>query len=184
MLQEGTQAYHIVAYEFAGRRRAVEVIDLIRKAGGSHHYKVTAWAVVEVDDNGQAHVSQSGHGGMGTAVGSAAGALLGLIGGPAGLLVWTLGGALVGGLAGKFMGRYFDEEELKAMTAGMGPNASAIIVIVQDTLMAGMAGALDKYGAKVVTVTLSSHLLGEMATYEAIGLGENTKMTRHGLLLA
>ena len=95
MSQGNSQAYHIVAYEFAGQKRAKEVIDLIKQGGRANEYKVPAWAVMEVDDNGKTHIHQSGHGGIGTAIGTGAGALLGLVGGPAGLLVWTLGGALI-----------------------------------------------------------------------------------------
>jgi uncharacterized membrane protein len=172
MSQENPQAYHIVAYEFAGRKRAKEVVDLIRKGGRQNDYKVPAWAVVEVDDNGKAHVSQSGHGGVGTAVGTGVGALLGLVGGPAGLLVWALGGALIGGLAGKYMGHHFDTDQLKALTVSMGPNTSAIIVVVEDKMVEGMEKALDEYGAQVVTVTLGSQISGEMASYAAVDLGE------------
>ena len=175
MAQENAQAYHIVAYEFDGYKRAKEVVDLIRKGGRANDYKVPAWAVVEVDDKGKAHVSQSGHGGVGTAVGTGVGALLGLVGGPAGLLVWALGGALIGGLAGKFMGHHFDTNELKALTVDMGPNTSAIIVIVEDKQIEGMENALDEYGAKVVTVTMGSQLSGEMATYAAVSLGDNAE---------
>jgi uncharacterized membrane protein len=175
MSQDKPQAYHIVAYEFAGRKRAKEVVDLIRKGGRANEYKVPAWAVVEVDDSGKAHVSQSGHGGVGTAVGTGVGALLGLVGGPAGLLVWALGGALIGGLAGKFMGHHFDTNQLKAMTVDMGPNTSAIIVVVEDTMVEKMQKGLDEYGAKVVTVTLGSQISGEMESYAAVDLGENAE---------
>lgn len=175
MAQEKAQAYHIVAYEFEGRKRAKEVVDLIRKGGRANDYKVPAWAVVEVDDNGKAHVSQSGHGGVGTGVGVGVGALLGLIGGPAGLLVWALGGALIGGLAGKYMGHHFDTNELKALTVGMSANTSAIIVVVEDKQIEEMEKALDEYDAKVVTVTMGSQLSGEMATYAAVSLGDNAE---------
>ena len=175
MAQEATQAYHVVAYEFAGRKRAKEVVDLIRKGGRANDYKVQAWAVIEVDDYGKAHVHQSGHGGVGTAVGTGVGALLGLVGGPAGLLVWTLGGALIGGVAGKHMGHHFDTDELKALTVDMGPNTSAIIVVVEDKQIESMGKALDEYGAKVVTVTMGSQLSGEMASYAAVGLGDNAE---------
>ena len=175
MSQEQSQVYHIVAYEFAGRKRAKEVVDLIKGAGRANDYKVPAWAVVEVDEQGKAHVHQSGHGGIGTAIGTGAGALLGLVGGPAGLLVWTLGGALIGGLAGKYFGHQFDPDALKALTVDMGPNTSAILVVVEDKLASQMTGAMDQYGAKVVTVTLGSQLSGEVATYAAVGMGENAE---------
>ena len=57
----------------------------------------------------------------------------------------------------------------------MGPNTSAIIVVVEDKQIEEMEKALDEYGAKVVTVTMGSQLSGEMATYAAVSLGENAE---------
>ena len=55
----------------------------------------------------------------------------------------------------------------------MGPNTSAILVVVEDKLAEQMANSMDQYGAKVVTVTLGSQLSGEVASYAAVGVGEN-----------
>ncbi len=60
----------------------------------------------------------------------------------------------------------------------MGPNTSAIIVVVEDKQIEDMEKALDEYGAKVVTVTMGSQLSGEMATYAAVSLGENAETRR------
>ena len=164
MSQEKSGVFHIIAFEFAGRERAEQVVGLLKKGGRAEDYKVAAWAVVEVDDKGKAHVKQSGHGGVGTAAGVGVGALLGLIGGPAGLLVWTLGGALLGGVAGKYLGHHFDKDELKALTTDMAPNTSAIIAVVEDKASEAMVKAMGPYDAKVVTLTLGSQLSGEVAT--------------------
>ena len=172
MTQEYTQVYHVVAYEFAGRDRALQVAELVRKGSRAADYKVAAWAVVEIDDRGKARVRQSGHGGKGTALGMGAGALLGLIGGPAGLLVWTLGGALIGGLAGKYMGQQFDPDVLKTLTMDMGPNTSAILVVIEDKLAQSVADEMGQFGAKVVTLTLGSQLSGEVATFGAVSLAD------------
>lgn len=174
MSTDYTQVYHVVAYEFDGRDRALQVAEMVRKGSRAGDYKVAAWAVVEIDDRGKAHVRQSGHGGKGTALGMGAGALLGLVGGPAGLLVWTVGGALVGGLAGKFMGHQFDPDALKELTVGMGPNTSAILVVIEDKLAQEVATEMGQYGAKVVTLTLGSQLSGEMASFAAVSLSDVT----------
>lgn len=175
MTMDYAQVYHVVAYEFAGQDRALQVVDLVRKGGRAADYKVAAWAVVEIDERGKARVRQSGHGGKGTALGMGAGALLGLIGGPAGLLVWTLGGALLGGLAGKYMGQQFDPDTLKALTVDMGPNSSAILVVIEDKAAQAVADELGQFGAKVVTLTLGSQLSGELASFGAVSLAEVTE---------
>ncbi|WP_374688977.1 DUF1269 domain-containing protein [Promineifilum sp.] len=174
MTQQQPIAYHLVAYEFAGRDRAAQVVDIVRKERRAGGYKVAAWAVLEVDERGKSNVRQSGSGGMGAVLGGSGGALLSLIGGPAGLLAWALGGALVGGLAGKHFGRLFDVNQLKAIGAGMEPNSSALVVIVEDTALQKLAGEMGEMGAAVISLTIGSQLSGEVAQFAAIELGEES----------
>ncbi len=172
MSNEESQAYRVLAIEFTGQDRAKQVADLVNKYQKSAGIKVKAWAVVEVDDKGKAHVKQSGHGGVGTATGMGIGALLGLIGGPAGLLVWALGGALVGGLAGKYMGHQFDSDEIKALAASMEPNTSGLIVIAEDKVVENLTDELSDSGGQFVSVTLGSQLTGELANVQAVNIGD------------
>ncbi len=172
MSNEESQAYRVLAIEFTGQDRAKQVADLVNKYQKSAGIKVKAWAVVEVDDKGKAHVKQSGHGGVGTATGMGVGALLGLIGGPAGLLVWALGGALVGGLAGKYMGHQFDSDEIKALAASMEPNTSGLIVIAEDKVVENLTDELSDSGGQFVSVTLGSQLTGELANVQAVSIGD------------
>lgn len=172
MTEQKASAYHLVAVEFAGQDRAKQVIDLVRREGRGPDYKVAAWAVLEVDHKGKSHVTQSGHGGKGAAAGAGTGLVLGLIGGPAGLLAWALGGALIGGLAGKFMGQGFDTEQLKAIGAGMEPNSSALVVIIEDKAMAKFAAEMGSPEAQIVTLSIGSQLSGELEQVAAINLGE------------
>lgn len=171
MTEPTATAYHLVAVEFAGQDRAKQVVDLVRREHRGSDYKVAAWAVLEVDHKGKSHVTQSGHGGKGAAVGAGTGVVLGLIGGPAGLLAWALGGALVGGLAGKFMGHGFDSDQLKAIGAGMQPNSSALVVLIEDKGMERFAAEMGTPDAQIVTVSIGSQLSGELAQVAAIDLG-------------
>jgi uncharacterized membrane protein len=170
--QQQPAVYHLVAYQFAGKDRAGQVVDLIKSNQRAADYKVATWAVIEVNDRGKTKVKQMGRGGMGTAAGVSVGAVLGLLGGPAGLLIWSLGGALAGGVAGKYLGHQFDSDTLKAIGAGMAPNTSAIIVIIQDKAAEKLAAELGEYDATVLTVTLGDQVSGEVASYGAVSLGE------------
>lgn len=172
MTEQTASAYHLVAVEFAGQNRAKQVVDLVRRDHRGSDYKVAAWAVLEVDGKGKSHVTQSGHGKKGAAVGAGTGVVLGLIGGPAGLLAWALGGALVGGLTGKFMGHGFDSDQLKAIGAGMQPNTSALVVIIEDTGMERFAAEMGSPDAQIVTVSIGSQLSGELEQVAVIDLGE------------
>lgn len=172
MSKNESQAYRLLAIEFAGQDRAKQVADLINKYQKSAGIKVKAWAVVEVDEKGKAHVKQSGHGGVGAATGVGVGALLGLIGGPAGLLIWTLGGALVGGLAGKYMGHQFNADEIKALAATMAPNTSGLLIIAEDKIVEDLTDELSDSGGEFVSVTLGSQLTGELASVQAVAIGD------------
>ncbi len=55
---------------------------------------------------------EPGHGGVGAVLGGAAGGLLALIGGPVGILAWVVGGAVIGGVAGKYLGRVIKKGDL------------------------------------------------------------------------
>ena len=112
---------------------------------------------------------------MGATLGLGGGAVLGLIGGPAGLLAWALGGALLGGVSGKFLGHQFDAAQLKAIGAGMEPNSSALVVVIEDKAAAQMAADLGVADAQVVTMTLGSQLSGEVAQFAAVDLGEDVE---------
>ena len=67
---------------------------------------------------------------MGGTVGAVTGGLLGLIGGPVGVLAWAVGGAVVGGVAGHYMGRPISKGDLQeigdalvAFSEGSGASA-------------------------------------------------------------
>lgn len=168
----GTEVYRLVVIQFEGQDRAGQVVDLVKKQEKKADYDVKAWAVVRVDDKGKAHVEQSGHGGWGAAIGGGTGLLLGLIGGPAGLLIWALGGALVGGLAGKYLGHQFDEDQLKAAAATMLPNTSGLIMVIEDTLVEKVAEQYGAEGGQIVVVDMADQLSGEFAEVTAVDLGD------------
>jgi uncharacterized membrane protein len=172
MAEENPEVYHILVFQFEGRSRAKQVVQLLKKGQRGREYKVPAWAVIDVDERGKAHIRQSGRGGKGAGIGAGVGVVLGLIGGPAGLLAWTLGSALVGGVAGKLMGREFDQDQLKALAVGMEPNTSAIMVVIENKAAESAAKAMQEFDAKVVTLTLGSQVSGELAHFESVDLGE------------
>jgi uncharacterized membrane protein len=166
------EAYRIAIIKFAGQDRAKQVVDLVKKQEKKLDLEVKAWAVVEVNEKGKMDVKQQGHGGWGAAIGGGTGVLLGLIGGPAGLLVWALGGALVGGLAGKYLGHQFDEDELKAVAAAMEPNTSGLILVVEDQLVEKVADELGVDDGEILTITLADQISGEMETVAAVDIGD------------
>lgn len=159
--------YNIVAFNFAGKDAAKDAIKEAKKAGALDGYAIVVEAIVEQDEKGKVHLHEPGHGIAGGVVGAAGGALLGLIGGPAGLLAWTVGGAVVGGAAGKYLGRPISKGDLKEIGEAMTPDTSAFLLLLEDTQTEDVVKSMSGYSAAVVTLTVGDELSGQIASYVA-----------------
>lgn len=159
--------YNIVAFNFAGKDTAKDTIKEAKKAGALDGYDIVVEAIVEQDEKGKVHLHEPGHGIAGGAVGAVAGGLLGLIGGPAGLLAWTVGGAVVGGAAGKYLGRPIAKGDLKEIGESMSPDTSAFLLLLEDTQTEDVVKSMSGYSAAVVTLTVGDELSGQIASYVA-----------------
>ena len=105
-MSNDSAVYNILAFVFDGQDTAKQTLKDAKSAGAFDGYDIVAQAIIEQDAKGKVHVHEPGHGGLGAALGSVAGGLLSLIGGPVGFLTWVVGGAVVGGVAGKYLGRF------------------------------------------------------------------------------
>jgi uncharacterized membrane protein len=113
------------------------------------------------------HFHETGKGGMGAAIGGVAGGLLGLIGGPVGLLAWAVGGAVVGGAAGKYLGRPIAKGDLKEIGEAMQPDSSAFLMLLEDKDSEAVIKSMSGYSANVVTLTVGDELSGQLASLTA-----------------
>ena len=165
--QETATIYHILAFTFPGKDRAAEVAKTLKIGAKDAGLKIVAGAVIEVDERGKTRVHQPGRGGMGTTLGLVTGGILGLVGGPAGLLVWAAGGALIGGVAGKYLGRNLPQDALEQLGQQMAPNTSAILAIAEDRNAESVINGMEGYNATIVTLTVGDQLSGEIAQYIA-----------------
>ncbi|MCA9949710.1 MAG: DUF1269 domain-containing protein [Anaerolineales bacterium] len=161
--KEKSAVFNILAFNFAGEKTAEETVKEIKKSGALDGQIIVAEAIVSVDEKGKSHIHEPGHGIAGGTVGAVAGGLLGLIGGPAGLLAWTVGGAVVGGAAGKYLGRPFSKGDLKEIGDAMQPDTSAFLLLVEDWASETVINKLDGFNANVVTLTVGDELSGEIA---------------------
>ncbi|MEZ4518716.1 MAG: DUF1269 domain-containing protein [Chloroflexota bacterium] len=161
--KEKSAVYNILAFNFAGEKSAEEAVKEIKKSGALEGQAIVAEAIVSVDEKGKPHIHEPGHGTLGAGVGAAGGGLLGLIGGPAGLLAWAIGGAVIGGVAGKYLGRPFPKEDLKEIGEQMLPDTSAFLLLVEDVESEAIIGKMQGVSANVVTLTVGDELSGEIA---------------------
>jgi uncharacterized membrane protein len=165
--KEEASIFNILAFTFAGEKTAGETVKEVKKSGLLDGQSIVVEAVVSVDEKGKTHIHEPGHGVLGGTVGAVGGGLLGLIGGPAGLLAWTVGGAVVGGAAGKYLGRPFSKGDLKAVGDAMQPDTSAFMLLVEDWASETVINKLDGFNANVITLTVGDELSGEIAQFVA-----------------
>ena len=165
--KESSAVYNILAFNFAGQDTANETVKEIKDSGALEGYDIVAQAVVEQDVKGKVHIHEPGRGGVGATVGAVGGGLLALIGGPAGVLAWMVGGAVVGGVAGHYLGRPISKGDLKEIGDAMSPDSSAFLLLLEDTYSEDVVDSLSGYNANVVTLTVGDELSGQIASYVA-----------------
>jgi uncharacterized membrane protein len=165
--KESSGVYNILAFNFAGQDTAGEIVEEIKDSGVLEGYDIVAQAVVEQDAEGKVHIHEPGRGGVGATIGAVGGGLLGLIGGPVGVLAWVVGGAVVGGVAGHYLGRPISKGDLEEIGEAMSPDTSAMLLLLEDTYSEGVVDSLKGYNANVVTLTVGDELSGQIAAYVA-----------------
>jgi uncharacterized membrane protein len=165
--KEPGAVYKIVAFTFAGRKKALAISDDLKATGKYAAHKVVASTTVEIDEKGKTHLHEAGHVGLGTGIGFVAGGLLGLLGGAEGLLVWAVLGAVIGRQVGKSRDRPIPIEDLERLAAQMQPDTSAILALVADKEAEALIRAMAGYEAQVVTMTLSDAVSGEVGQMPA-----------------
>ena len=165
--KETSAIFNILAFNFDGEKTAAETVKEIKKSGALDGQAIVAESIVSVNEKGKVHIHEPGHGILGGTIGAVGGGLLGLIGGPAGLLAWTVGGAVVGGAAGKYLGRPFSKGDLKEIGEAMVPDSSAFLLLVEDVDSEKAVDSLKGYNANVVTLTVGDELSGQIAAFAA-----------------
>ena len=159
--------FNIVAFCFDGQDTAKQTLKDAKSAGALEGYDIVVQAIVEQDEKGKVHFSEPGRGGVGANMGAVAGGLLSLIGGPAGLLAWAVGGAVVGGVAGKYLGRPIAKGDLEEIGEALTPDSSALLLLLEDLDTETAIDSLSGYNANVVTLTMGDELSGEIAQFAA-----------------
>ena len=171
--KQDSSIYNILAFTFDGQDTAKQTFKDAKSAGAFEGYAILAQAIVEQDAKGKVHVHEPGHGGLGAVLGGAAGGLLGLIGGPVGLLAWVVGGSVVGGVAGKYLGRPFKKSDLEEIGEAMSPDTSGILLLLEDIYSEQAVDSMSGYSANVVTLTVGDELSGEIAQYQAAAVTDD-----------
>jgi uncharacterized membrane protein len=165
--EDSSNVFKVLAFNFDGEDTAKETVKEIKSSGVLDDYAIVAEIIVSQDEKGKVHVHEPGHGTLGAVVGGVAGSLLSLVGGPVGFLTWLVGGAVIGGVAGKYLGRPIKKGDLKEVGEAMVPDSSAFLLLVEDIYSEAIADSLSDVNANMVTLTVGDELSGELAQFVA-----------------
>jgi uncharacterized membrane protein len=165
--KDSSNVFNVLAFNFAGKDTAKETLKDIKVYEALDGEYIVAQIIVEQDEKGKVHVHETGRGGAGAAIGGVTGGILSLFGGPVGFLTWVVGGAVLGGVAGKYLGRPFKKGDLKEVGAAMVPDSSAFLLLVEDIYAEAVAESLSGVSANSVTLTVGDELSGELAQFVA-----------------
>ena len=159
--ENATRPYSILAFCFADRSKAGEVMKELKAAKTLEEHHVVAEAVVEVDEHGKAHVINVAavvwawprhHGRRSAGTPRRAGRLAG-----DGRSRWRdrrRGRSLCGSR--------FSKEELAKLKEQMPPNSSAILTMAKESETEKIAAAMQHYQAAVVTLVLGDEATGAL----------------------
>ena len=177
--KESSGVFNVLAFNFAGEDAAGEAVKEIKSSGLLDGYAIVAEVIVSQDEKGKVHIHEPGHGTFGMVTGGVAGSLLSLLGGPVGFLTMVVGGAVVGGVAGKYLGRPFKKGDIKEVGEAMVPDSSAFLLLCEDVYSEAIVDSMKGVSTNVVTLTVGDEFSGELAQLTAaeasVDVGDNDK---------
>jgi len=165
--KEASGVFNVLAFNFVGEDTAKETVKEIKASGLLAGNAIVAEVIVSQDEKGKVHVHEPGHGTLGAVAGGVTGSVLSLLGGPVGFLTWVVGGAVVGGVAGKYLGRPFKKGDLKEVGEAMTTDSSAFLLLCEDIYSEAIVDSMKGVNANAITLTVGDELSGELAQFAA-----------------
>ncbi|NTU79156.1 MAG: DUF1269 domain-containing protein, partial [Chloroflexales bacterium] len=155
----------LVVASFASEDGADSAVEAVKQVLKEKHVKVREAAVIRNDANGKLHIRERGdlRAGGGAASGAAIGAAVGLFGGPLGALVGGATGAAIGGLTAKLRDTGVPEERIKAIGAALAPGTSALVGMVEESLVGEVEAALKAAGGTTLSAAVSETVASDLA---------------------
>ena len=153
---------NLVVITFADPEQADRLKESLKKQEKQNLIKVDDVAVVVKDAEGKVHIDTKILD-SGEKSGAFAGGLIGLVlMGFFAPVLGLAGGALVGGLLGKTVDKGIDKKFVKAVSADLQPNTSALFVITEDANANAVAAMLRQYEGHVYHTTLPTDVEDEL----------------------
>ncbi len=153
----------ILIAAFQDETGAAAALEQLKQAKKEKLVAIKDAAVLRKDASGKLHVNEIGDmtGTRGAVTGGVVGAALGILSGGATLAITGIG-ALAGGLAAKLRDSGFNDEKLKTLGAGLKPESSAIVAVIEHTWVADLKAEMEKVGAQVVTEAIAADIAAKL----------------------
>lgn len=156
------KAVALLVAKFSQEEDAREALKELNEAKKRKELDVRDAALLTRDSKNKLHISESADKGFGTgaAIGGVAGAAVGILAGPIG---WAaLGGAAIGGLATKLHDGGFPDERLRQLGESVTAGSAALVVVIDEPIVAEAQAALDRRGATVTRETVSMDVAADL----------------------
>lgn len=175
----------VIVAAFQDPNGASAALEQLKEQQSQGTIKIEDAAILTKDAEGKLHIKETADmgGGKGAVVGGIIGGVIGILAGPAGIAAGAAAGAVVGGLVAKLHDAGFPDERLREIGAGLKPNTSAIVALVDHVWVAEAERQMQEAGAETMTAALSADIAKQLAegkevAYSAVATDEAMGMTR------
>ena len=152
----------LVVAAFHDEAAAKQALEEIKQLEKQHAVKIRNVALLSKDADGKLEIKEPTDAGFvkGAAWGGVGGAVLGIITGPVG---WAaLGGAAIGGLVTKLRDSGFEHKRLEEWGERLEPNSSAIIAVVDLTIVEELRKALEALAKEVASFAIEEEIAAQL----------------------
>lgn len=174
----------VIVAAFQDENGAKEALNELKQAKHQGLIKIDDAAVISKDAKGKLHIKETADmsTGKGAGIGAVIGGVVGLIAGPVGVGLGAAAGAAIGGIAAHGDAGIKDER-LETIGAGLEPETSAIVAIVEHKWVAAVQAQLEEDASDVMAQQLSADIHQQLSTgkevsYSAIAAEGAAAVTR------
>jgi uncharacterized membrane protein len=174
----------VIVAAFQSEDGAKEALKELKHAKRQGLIKIDDAAVIRKDAKGKLHIKETADmgTGKGAGIGAVIGGVVGLLAGPVGVGFGAAAGAAIGGIAAHGDAGIKDER-LETIGAGLEPETSAIVAIVEHKWVAMVQAQLEEEASNIMAQQLSADIhqqlsSGKEVAYSAIAAEGAASVTR------
>jgi len=174
----------VIVAAFQSEDGAKQALNQLKQAKSQGLIKIDDAAVIRKDAKGKLHIKETADmsTGKGAGIGAVIGGVVGLLAGPVGVGLGAAAGAAIGGIAAHGDAG-FKDERLETIVAGLEPETSAIVAVVEHKWVAAVQEALEEEATDVMAQRLSADIheqltAGKEVSFSAVAAEGAASVTR------